>query len=207
MRFGFLMYPGYEELDLIGPWEIATMWQTYANGPECVTIAETRAEMRCAKGLITRAGLTYADAGALDYLLVPGGFSAFEEMKNPATLEFVRHCAREGKAVLSVCSGTFILLAAGLLDGVRATTNWKVLARLREAGVEVIEERYVHDGRIWSSGGVSAGIDMTLAFVADQAGPEAAWTVQYQSEYLPDGKLYGSVSTWDGAPAYARRPG
>jgi transcriptional regulator GlxA family with amidase domain len=207
MRFGFLMYPGYEELDMIGPWEIATMWQTYAGGPECLTVAQTTTEMRCAKGLLTRAEHTYDTIGKLDYLLVPGGFAAFEEMKNEATLAFVKRCAADGKAVLSVCSGTFILLAAGLLTGVKATTNWKVIGKLREAGVEVIEERHVHDGQIWSSGGVSAGIDMLLAFVAHEAGPEAAWATQYQSEYLPEGKLYGQVSNWDGAPAYARRLG
>ena len=101
----------------------------------------------------------------------------------------------------------FFEIARGLavLDGARATTNWKVLGRLREAGVSVVEERYVRDGRIWSSGGVSAGIDMTLAFVASEAGDAAAWTTQYQSEYLPDGKLYGRMDAWDGAPAYARR--
>ncbi|WP_300302694.1 DJ-1/PfpI family protein [Ferrovibrio sp.] len=205
MRFGFLMYPGYEELDMIGPWEIATMWKTYAAGPECVTVAQSRDPMRCAKGLLTAADYTYEDAGKLDYLLVPGGFAAFEEMKNEQTIAFIRACATEAKAVLSVCSGTFILLAAGLLEGVEATTNWKVIDKLREAGVTVIEERYVRDGRIWSSGGVSAGIDMTLALVAHEAGAEAAWITQYQAEYLPEGKLYGSLTTWQGAPAYARR--
>ena len=207
MRFGFLMYPGYEELDLIGPWEIATMWKAYAGGPDCVTVAATRNEMRCAKGLLTRAEYSFDSVGDLDYLLVPGGFAAFEEMKNEATLAFVRRCADQGKAVLSVCSGTFILLAAGLLNGVKATTNWKVLAKLREAGVDVVEERYVRDGRIWSSAGVSAGIDMTLGFIAHEAGPQAAWITQYQSEYIPEGKLYGSMREWEGAPAYARRLG
>jgi transcriptional regulator GlxA family with amidase domain len=94
-----------------------------------------------------------------------------------------------------------------LLDGVKATTNWKVIGKLREAGVEVVEERYVHDGKVWSSGGVSAGIDMLLAFIAHEADAKAAWVTQYQSEYLPEGRLYGPMSEWDGAPAYARRLG
>lgn len=205
MRFGFLMYPGYEELDLIGPWEIAAMWSTYAGGPTCVTVGETTAEIRCAKGLITRPAASFDDVGRLDAVLVPGGFTAFEERGNPATLDFLRRTAGEGATLLSVCSGTFLLHAAGLLDGVRATTNWKVLGALRNAGVSVLEERWVRDGRVWSSAGVSAGIDMMLAFVADRAGAEAAWVTQYQAEYLPDGRLYGSVDTWDGAPAYARR--
>lgn len=205
MRFGFLMYPAFEELDLIGPWELATMWQTYSNGPECITVAQSREEIRCAKGLLTRAAATYDDVGRLDYLLVPGGFSAFDEMKNEATLSFVRRCAADGATVLSVCSGTFILLAAGLLAGKKASTNWKVVAMLRQAGVEVVEERYTHDGQIWSSAGVSAGIDMMLAFIAQVAGNDVAWAVQYQCEYFPEGKLYGSPSKLEGAPAYALR--
>lgn len=204
MRFGFMMYPGYEELDMIGPWEMATMWKTYAGGPDCVTVAERRDEMRCAKGLITRAETTYDDVGQLDYLLVPGGFATFEELKNPRSVDFIRHQAVAAKAVLSVCTGTFLLHAAGLLDGRKVATNWKMVARLRELGVDVVEDRYAHDGPIWSSAGVAAGIDMLLAFIAHEAGAEAAWTTQFQSEYIPEGRFYGSVSTWTGAPAYAR---
>ncbi len=114
MRFGFLMFPAFEELDLIGPWEMATMWQTYAGGPECLTLAERAGEIRCAKGLRVTADHGFDTVGQLDYLLVPGGFSAFEEAKNPAMIEFVRRAARHARAVLSVCSGSFILQAAGL---------------------------------------------------------------------------------------------
>jgi transcriptional regulator GlxA family with amidase domain len=206
MRFGFLMYPGYEELDMIGPWELATMWKAYAGGPECLTVAQTRDEMRCAKGLLTRADKTYSDIGQLDYLLLPGGFATFEEIKNPVTVDFIRQQAIGAKAVLSVCTGTFLLHVAGLLDGgVKVATNWKMIGKLRDAGVTVIEERYVHDGKIWSSAGVAAGMDMLLAFIAHEAGAPAAWTTQYQSEYLTEGKLYGAVDTWDSAPAYAAR--
>lgn len=206
MRFGFLMYPGYEELDMIGPWELATMWKAYAGGPDCVTVAQTTQEMRCAKGLLTRAHHSYADVGQLDYLLIPGGFATFGEIKNPVTVDFVRQQAKGAKAVLSVCTGTFLLQAAGLLDGgVKVATNWKMIATLRESGVEVIEERYVQDGSIWSSAGVAAGMDMLLAFIAHEAGPEAAWATQYQSEYLAEGKLYGAVADWGNAPGYARR--
>ncbi|MBM3271578.1 MAG: DJ-1/PfpI family protein, partial [Candidatus Sericytochromatia bacterium] len=201
MRFGFMMYPGYEELDMIGPWEIATMWKTYAGGPECLTVAQTTDEMRCAKGLLTRAETTYDDVGQLDYLLIPGGFATFEEIKNPRSVAFVKEQARGAKAVLSVCTGTFLLHVAGLLEGRKAATNWKMVGKLREIGVDVVEERYTRDGPIWSSAGVAAGIDMLLAFIAHEAGPEAAWTTQYQSEYIPEGKFYGPLSAWANAPA------
>lgn len=204
MRFGFMMYPGYEELDLIGPWEMATMWKTYAGGPDCVTVAQTRDEMRCAKGLLTRADATYADVGQLDYLLIPGGFATFKELENPVSVDFIREQAKAARAVLSVCTGTFLLQAAGLLAGRQAATNWKMVSRLRELGVDVVEQRYVRDGSIWSSAGVSAGMDMLLAFIAHEASPTAAWTTQYQAEYIPEGKVYGPLSAWENAPGYVR---
>lgn len=208
MRFGFLMYPGYEELDMIGPWELATFWKTYAAGPDCVTVSQAAEEMRCAKGLYTRAQHTYADIGQLDYLLIPGGFATFEEIKNPVTVDFIRQQAEGAKAVLSVCTGSFLLHVAGLLKGdVKVATNWKMIKRLRDEGVTVIEERYVHDGKIWSSAGVAAGMDMMLAFIAHEAGADAAWATQYQCEYVPEGKLYGAVADWKGAPGYAQKLG
>lgn len=205
MRFGFLMYPAFEELDLIGPWEMATMWRDYAKGPECVSVAQRRGEVRCAKGLRVMADHDYGSVGALDYLLVPGGVSAFEEQKNPATLEFVREQARGAKAVLSVCTGSFILQAAGLLEGRRATSHWKTLTALRKLGVEVVEERFVRDANLWTSAGVSAGIDMLLAFIAQEADEAAAHTVQMFSEYYPDGRVYGEPGLHPEAPGYVRR--
>jgi transcriptional regulator GlxA family with amidase domain len=204
LRMGFLMFPDFEELDLVGPWEIATMWQAYAGGPQCVTVAEQRAEIRCAKGLRVLPEHDFASVGALDYLLVPGGFSAFDEAKNPQTLAFVRAVAARSRAMLSVCSGSFILQAAGLLDGRRATSHWKALDSLRALGVEVVEQRYVQDGALWTSAGVSAGIDMMLAFVADQAGEAEACTTQLNAEYYPDPRRYGSPQTHPQAPAYLR---
>jgi len=108
--------------------------------------------------------------------------------------------------VLSVCTGSFVLHAAGLLAGRRVTTHWASLDRLRALGdVNVVEERFVRDGKIWSSAGVSAGIDLTLAFIADVAGEEAAAKVQFASEYYPSDKRYGTLhNTHASAPAYAR---
>lgn len=207
LRFGFLMFPAFEELDLIGPWEMATMWQAYAGGPQCVTVAETLGEVRCAKGLRVLPEHDYDSIGALDYLLVPGGFSAFEAAKHPRTLEFVRRQATGAKAVLSVCSGSFILHAAGLLQGRRATTHWKAISGLRALGVAVDEERFVHDGPVWTSAGVSAGVDMMLAFIAHTAGEQAAYLTQFNAEYYPDGQRHGSPQTHPEAPAYVRRLG
>ncbi|CAN7145752.1 DJ-1/PfpI family protein [Bosea sp. LjRoot237] len=203
--FGFLIYPGVEELDLVGPWEMATMWKTYAGGPGCVTVSQTGGPAVCAKGLKIAADHSFADCPKLDYLLVPGGFAALEEAKNPEVVDFVARQAREGEHILSVCTGSFILEAAGLLDGRKATTHWKLLPKMREmAGVEVIEERFVHDGNVWTSAGVSAGIDLTLAFIAAVAGEEKASIVQYNAEYYPDGRIYGTAHRAQHGSAYFR---
>lgn len=203
--FGFLMFPEFEELDLIGPWEMATMWGSYAGGPRCVTVAAQAGPMRCAKGLAVAADHGFADCPELDYLLVPGGFSAFTAMQDPATLDFVCRQASTARAVLSVCTGSFILAAAGLLDGRAATTHWKALPRLAEVpGVTVRQERYVRDGNVWTSAGVSAGIDLLLAFIAAEDGADTAGIVQFNAEYYPDGTLHGRAHRAAEAPAYVK---
>lgn len=199
-RFGFLMYPKYEELDLIGPWEMATMWRDYAKGPACVTVSAAGGRVDCAKGLKSVADHSFADCPPLDYLLVPGGFAAFDEMRNEALVAWVRATAASAQHVLSVCTGSFILQAAGLLEGRKATTHWKALDMMRKLpGVTTVEQRWVRDGNVWTSAGVSAGMDLLLGFVEAIDGPEAAGAVQKNAEYYPDGRIYGSQSPPIGA--------
>jgi transcriptional regulator GlxA family with amidase domain len=125
---------------------------------------------------------------------------------NPMLLDFVATRAKTCKAILSVCTGAFVLHAAGLLNGKKATTHWGSIQRMRALGnVTVVEERFVQDGNIWSAAGISAGIDATLAFIAAIAGEESAAKVQFASEYYPSTKRYGSFhKTHPSAPAYAR---
>jgi transcriptional regulator GlxA family with amidase domain len=204
-RFGFLCYPGFEELDLIGPWEMATMWHSYAKGPQCLTVAAEAGPMRCAKGLGVTVDHGFADCPALDYLLVPGGFAAFPAMEDKALTGFIAERAKAAQAVLSVCTGSFLLYAAGLLEGRRATSHWKGLPRLRALpGVTVEETRWTQDGPVWTSGGVSAGMDLTLAFIAAEAGEEAASVVQWNAEYYPDARRFGASHESAEAPAYLR---
>lgn len=207
-RFGFLLFPGTEELDLVGPWEMATMWQQVAEGPaECLIVAQGREPVACAKGLRIVPDVDFDSCPPLDVLLIPGGRGTRTEVDNPALIEFVKRQAAQAQAVLSVCTGSFILHKAGLLQGRRATTYWASLPRLREAGVAVDELRYVrneHPPRIWTSAGVSAGIDMTLAFIAAVAGEEAAGKVQLGAEYYPDGARWGTAHLNPQAPGYVR---
>ncbi|MBS0559933.1 MAG: DJ-1/PfpI family protein [Proteobacteria bacterium] len=203
--FGFLAFPGFEELDLIGPWEMATMWRAYADGPACAIVSVAAGPVPCAKGLQVIAAHGYADCPPLDYLLVPGGFAAFDAMKDSATLDFVRTRAASAKAVLSVCTGSFILAAAGVLKpGMRGATHWKATRELRALGVDVAEDRWTRDGQVWSSAGVSAGMDLLLAFIAAEAGEAAAAAVQLNAEYYPDGRLYGGTPGEPRASAYIR---
>ncbi|QHI97740.1 DJ-1/PfpI family protein [Xylophilus rhododendri] len=206
MNFGILIFENVEELDFIGPWEMLTMWKAQASsgGPDrCILVSESAGPVRCAKGLSVNPDHSFADCPPLDYLLVPGGQGTRKEVNNPALVQFVADRAQDCKAMLSVCTGAFVLHAAGLLGGRKATTHWASLDRLRAlADVEVVEERFVHDGDVWTSSGVSAGIDLMLAFIAHVAGPEMAGKVQFQTEYYPADTRYGGYENDERAPAY-----
>jgi transcriptional regulator GlxA family with amidase domain len=209
MNFGFLLFPNLEELDLVGPWEIINVWRKYAGGPErCLTVSQSGGETLCAKGMRILADYSFDDCPPLDYLLVPGGKGTRAEVENRELLEFVRLQAASSREVLSVCTGSFILQAAGLLEGKRATTHWGSLDRLRAFGdVTVEEKRFVRDGHVWTAAGVSAGIDLALALVADQAGAETAGRVQLYTEYYPDGVRFGEAHLDERAPQYLMASG
>ena len=125
MIFGFLIFPGLEELDLVGPWEMVSLWSKFAQGPEkCLMIAEKSEPVICAKGMSLNPHVTFDDCPSLDYLLVPGGEGTRQEVENPTLIQFVSDQAKNCRAVLSVCTGSFILHRAGLLSNRRATTHW-----------------------------------------------------------------------------------
>jgi transcriptional regulator GlxA family with amidase domain len=105
-----------------------------------------------------------------------------------------------------VCTGAFLLQRAGLAEGAALTTHWGSLQRLRDSGhPRVVERRWVHDGRIWSSAGVSAGMDMALAFIAQTAGEDVAFRVQFGTEYFPEGRRYGDPAAHPQAPDYLKQ--
>ena len=204
MIFGFLLFPDLEELDLVGPWEMVAMWSQYADGPKkCLMIAETKEPVPCSNGMIIQPHMSFNDTLPLDYLLIPGGFGTRQQVDNQQLISFVSDQAKNCKAILSVCTGSFILHACGLLKGKKATTHWLSLERLRELeDVEVVEERIVKDGNIWTSSGVSAGIDLALAFIKHEAGDSTAGSVQSFAEYYPLRKNYGTFHKDPKAPGY-----
>lgn len=109
-----------------------------------------------------------------------------------AVISYLRNMGRECRAILSVCTGSFLMQKAGLLRGRRATTHWACLDHLRnDPDVTMVEQRFMHDGNVWTAGGVSAGMDMMLAFIADSLGETVAAEVQLAAEYFPEGRIYG----------------
>jgi transcriptional regulator GlxA family with amidase domain len=207
MIFGFLLFPDLEELDLVGPWEMVAMWSQYADGPEkCLMIADTKAPVRCSNGMIIQPHVSFDEAPRLDYLLIPGGFGTRQQVDDQRLIDFVSGQAQNCKAILSVCTGAFILHACGLLKGKKATTHWLSLKQLKKLDdVEVVEERIVRDGKVWTSSGVSAGIDLALAFIQHEAGDGTAGSVQSFAEYYPSGKNYSTFHKDPKAPGYLTR--
>ena len=204
MIFGFLLFPDLEELDLVGPWEMISMWSQYADGPEkCLMMAETEELVQCSNGMIIKPHVSFNNAPQVDYLMVPGGFGTRAQVENKRLIRFVSGQAKNCKAVLSVCTGSFILHACGLLNGKKVTTHWLSIDRMKELeNVEVVQERFVKDGSIWTSSGVSAGIDLALEFIKHEAGREIAGKVQLYAEYYPSQKIYGTAHLDPKAPGY-----
>jgi len=206
MIFGFLLFQDVEELDFIGPWEIIGMWSKSFGGPEqCLLISQTGEIITCAKGLKVIPHTSFENCPPLDYLLIPGGQGTRKEVDNKDLIAFVNKQGVSCRQILSVCTGSFILHAAGFLKGKKATTHWRSLERLRQlSDVTVVEQRFVQDGNIWTAAGVSAGIDLALALIADQAGEDIAGKVQLAVEYYPNQLRYGNIHLGTETPAYLR---
>lgn len=186
---GIVLFDDVEELDATGPWEVL---KSAAQGrPEelaVVTIAERPEIVRCAKGLRVQPDHGFSDAPNLDVILVPGGQGTRREIDNPAMVDWIAGVAPGCRWVTSVCTGVFLLLKAGPARGKRVITHWGSIERLRDAeGVgEVLDDvRFVRDGNLVSSAGVSAGIDMALWLVGEMFDPAFARRVQKQIEYYP----------------------
>jgi transcriptional regulator GlxA family with amidase domain len=206
VKIGILVFPAVEELDFVGPLEMFGMWGLIGSSVRTHLVGQTTDALRCAKGLTVVPDFSFEDCPPLDVLLVPGGQGTREQVDNQALITFVKHQAEQHvQTLMSVCTGAFVLHRAGLLLGRRATTHWASLNRLRAAGdVNVVEERWVVDGPVWTSAGVSAGTDMALAYIEHISGPVTAGKVQMAAEYYPDGKLYGGEAMHGKAPRYVR---
>lgn len=171
---GTLLFDGFELLDVFGPLEVLGFmkdeFRTLLVGPAAGPVPS-------AQGPRALADVARADCPPLDVLLVPGGIGTRAGVEDETLLGWLRQRAAAATVVLSVCTGSALLARAGILDGRRATSNKRAFDWVVSQGprVEWIRRaRWVHDGKYWTSSGVSAGIDMTLAFVADRHGRDAA---------------------------------
>jgi transcriptional regulator GlxA family with amidase domain len=183
MEIALLLYDGMASLDAIGPYEVLRN----VPGWEVRTVAPRAGEVRDERGTLGLiADHPLAEVTAPDVILVPGGRGNRPLMKDEALLDWLRAVDRETKWTTSVCTGSLLLGAAGLLEGKRATTNWLELDTLRELGADAVGGRFVEDGKTITAAGVTAGIDMALHLVAREVGPEVAQAIQLGIEYDPD---------------------
>lgn len=194
-QIAIVLFDGVEELDFAGPWEVFTMLsQTVEGSCNVFAVSETGGQVTCAKKLRVLADHSFETCPPIDVFLVPGGMGTRREVANPAMLAFLQRIAPTAEVATSVCTGSFVLEAAGLLTGKRATTHWGSIDRLKALGtVEVVENtRFVDEGAVVTSSGVSAGIDMALHLVGRLWDPPTARRVQKYMEYFPD-PPYGDV--------------
>ncbi|GAA4792956.1 DJ-1/PfpI family protein [Actinomycetospora chlora] len=188
---GILLFEGVEELDAVGPWEVLAFWTAnFADDGFRVTTFSVDGEpVRCAKGMVILPDRAVDDLPPLEVLLHPGGRGTRPLMRDPEHLDRVRRWRAEVPLMTSVCTGSLVYAAAGLLGDRPATTHHASLDVLAELDptVEVRrDDRFVDDGDVVSSSGVSAGIDMALHLVARLVGPERARQVRRGIQYDPE---------------------
>jgi transcriptional regulator GlxA family with amidase domain len=182
-HIGILLFDDAEELDAVGPWEVLSSWTRYFpdDGFAVSCISQAGGRVRCAKGLVLQAHHSYADAPPLEVLVYPGGQGTRPQLRDEAQLDWVRRQRQDVPLMTSVCTGSLVYAAAGLLANRPATTHWGSLEHLAELDPTIDvrgEERFVDDGDVVTSAGVSAGIDMALHLVMRLAGVERARQVR-----------------------------
>ena len=189
---GVVLFPEFELLDVFGPLEM------YGMAPESFEIhmvAERSGEVASKQGPRSVVEHVFADERQYDLLLVPGGRGTRVEVDNPRLLDWLRAQSAGAEYVTSVCTGSALLAKAGILDGARATTNKRAFAWAASQSDQVNwvkEARWVEDGRFFTSSGVSAGMDMSLAVIARLLGRDTAQQIAIWTEYE-----WHSESGWD----------
>lgn len=189
-HIGILFFRDVEELDAIGPWEVLAYWTRHhpEDGYDVTSLSRAGGLVECAKGLVIQAQHSYADVPPLDVLIYPGGAGTRAHLQDDAQLDWVRRQRAAVPLMASVCTGALVYAAAGLLRGRPATTHWQALDALQELDPTIDvhrEERFVDDGDVITSAGISAGIDMALHLVDRLAGTDRARQVRRGIQYDP----------------------
>jgi cyclohexyl-isocyanide hydratase len=181
LQIGFLLFPQVQQLDLTGPYDVL------ASLPDVQVhlIWKDLVPVTASTGLVLKPTITFDDCPDLDVICIPGGGGVGPLMEDEQTLEFIKRQAAQAKYVTSVCTGSLVLGAAGLLKGKRATTHWAYHELLPTLGAIAVKDRVVRDGNLFTGGGITAGIDFALTLAAELIGADAAQVLQLQLEYAP----------------------
>ncbi len=184
------VFEGAEELDWAGPWEVLAAWaQGFDDDVAVFTIGDTDQPTTCAKGLRVLTDYTLDNAPAYDVLLYPGGRGTRPQVEDEGIHAWLREKADEGVLMTSVCTGSLVYAAAGLLDDGPATTHWSSIDLLEGLGSNIKvkpDDRFVDRGQVITASGVSAGIDMALHLVARLSSRERAAEVRHYIQYDPE---------------------
>lgn len=181
LQIGFLLFPQVQQLDLTGPYDVL------ASLPDVQVhlIWKDLVPVTASTGLVLKPTTTFEDCPALDVICVPGGAGVGPLMEDQQTLAFIKAQAAQARYVTSVCTGSLVLGAAGLLQGKRATTHWAYHNLLQTLGAIAVKDRVVRDGNLFTGGGITAGIDFALTLAQELVGVDTAQLVQLQLEYAP----------------------
>jgi cyclohexyl-isocyanide hydratase len=182
LHIGLLVFPSVQQLDLTCPYDVFAM----IPGAKVYLIWKDRSPVTSATGLVLTPTMTFAECPALDVLCVPGGGGINALLRDTEVLDFLRAQAARARYVSSVCTGSLVLGAAGLLKGRRATTHWNSHDLLARFGAIPTHGRVVRDGNLFTAGGVTAGIDFGLTMVAELMDEAQAQVIQLGHEYAPE---------------------
>jgi transcriptional regulator GlxA family with amidase domain len=182
VQIAILLFDQLAVQDAIGPFEVMRCVPSW----EVSFVGSQPGEVRAEGGLGLTVDRTLEQVGEPDLVLVPGGRGSDRLLDDETVLSWLREVDKQTRWTTSVCTGSLVLGAAGLLEGKRATSNWLFLDHLRKYGADPVGGRFVEDGKIVTAAGVTAGIDMALHLVGREAGPEVAQAIQLGIEYDPD---------------------
>jgi cyclohexyl-isocyanide hydratase len=177
----FALYPDITQLDFTGPLEVLSRLPQ----AQCVLASVDGGAIEASGGVVFANLRKLAEIEHCALLCVPGGYGTVAAVEDQAYLAQLRRLAASAQYITSVCTGSLLLAAAGLLRGKRAACHWAWIDLLAQFGVEPDRSRVVRDGNVFSGGGVTAGIDMALTVMAEIAGADYAQTVQLALEYAP----------------------
>ena len=184
LQVGILIFDDVEELDFVGPWEVLASVNQVKPGSLGLKLVGTHSPVRAVNGMRVLPDILLEDCSQLDLLIIPGGSGRQKQMVEQPTLDFVRQQYEGLTYLASVCTGTFILLKAGLLDGKLATTHHSALEELASyPEVEVVEERLTQSGNILCAAGVTSGMDLAFFLVRQLFGKSMAEQVARRIEY------------------------